>query len=51
MKRLVKVGSYSMYFAGNGFVYRGIWIWNGKRNIRIVPFNRFTEPFGGEEES
>jgi hypothetical protein len=49
MKVLFSIGKYatkgyrSVCWAGKGFVYRGLWIWNGKKNVRIIPFNRFFE--------
>jgi hypothetical protein len=43
MKLLFKIGKYSIYWAGKHFVYRGLWTWNGKKNIRILPLNKFFE--------
>ncbi len=37
-----------LYYAGRGFVYRGIWLWAFKRNTRIIPFNRFANWAGRE---
>lgn len=50
MKRLFKVGKYPVYFAGKNFVYRGIHIWTGKNNVRIIPFNKFSNWTGKEND-
>jgi hypothetical protein len=31
------------YWAGRGFIYRGLWRWNGRRNVRVIPLNRFRQ--------
>lgn len=31
-----------LYFAGNGFTYRGIHFWTGKRHIRLLALNKFN---------
>lgn len=49
MQRLIKLGKYSVSFAGDRFKYQGIWIWTGKRNLRIIPFNRFNNWTGRED--
>lgn len=41
MKRLFKVGKYSFSYAGERFMYKGLWFWTGKKNVRIIPLNRF----------
>lgn len=38
-----------VFWAGDGFVYRGLWIWVFKRNRRIVPLNNPRNWFGREE--
>lgn len=40
MKFLIKLGKYKFYWAGRGFKYMGLWIWNGKKNVRILPLNK-----------
>jgi len=40
MKFLIKLGKYKFYWAGRGFKYMGFWIWNGKKNVRILPLNK-----------
>lgn len=41
MKKLFKLGKYPIYWAGKGFMYQGLWTWNGKRNVRLVALNKF----------
>lgn len=41
MKKLFKVKGKVFYWAGSRFLYRGLWMWNGKENIRIIALNRF----------
>lgn len=43
MKKLSK----NLYWADKNFVYQGLWLWTGKKNIRVVPTNRFTN-WGGK---
>jgi hypothetical protein len=43
MKKLFSIGGKSVYWADKRFQYRGVWIWTGAKNVRIVPFNRFFE--------
>lgn len=31
------------YWAGKGFTHRGLWRWTGRRNVRVIPLNRFRE--------
>lgn len=31
------------YWAGPGFTHRGVWLWTGKRNVRVIPLNRIRE--------
>ncbi len=38
MKKIIN----HVYWAGEGFKYKGLWIWNGKKNIRIIPLNNFN---------
>jgi len=39
-----------LYWAGRRFTHRGLWIWNGKRNLRIVPINRLRQWTGPKEQ-
>lgn len=50
MKRLFNVWKYPVYFAGKHFKYRGFYIWTGKDNVRIIPFNKFTNWIGKEND-
>lgn len=50
MKKLFTIGKCPVYFAGKGFVYRGLYIWTGKRNVRIIAFNRFKYWTGNDED-
>jgi hypothetical protein len=36
-----------VFRAGKGFTHRGLWVWTGRRNIRVIPFNRFLQWTGG----
>lgn len=38
------------YWAGDGFTHRGLWRWTGRRNLRIIPFNKFFEWHGPKKE-
>lgn len=31
------------YWAGKYFTHRGLWRWNGRRNVRIIPLNRIHQ--------
>lgn len=35
-----------LYYAGPGFTHRGVWLWTGKQNVRVIPLNRFREWMG-----
>ena len=42
MKVLFTVGSTSFCWAGKEFMFRGLYVWAFKRNIRIIALNRFS---------
>ncbi len=46
MKKLMSIGKFKFYFAGKRFCYQGLWVWSGKNNIRLLPFNQFSNWFG-----
>lgn len=48
MEKLFTVGKYKVYFAGDRFKYKGIWLWNGVKNFRVIPFNNFKNWTGKE---
>lgn len=39
-----------IYWAGEGFTHRGLWLWIFERNIRIIPTNRFLSWTGGQAD-
>lgn len=41
MKYLITLGKFKFYWAGYNFVYRGLWMWDCSRNIRVIPLNNF----------
>lgn len=36
----------ALYWAGAQFVYRGLVLWTGRRNVRLLALNRFGDWFG-----
>lgn len=49
MKHLFTVSKYKFYWADKGFMYQGLWVWNGVKNFRVLPLNRFKNWTGKEE--
>lgn len=50
MKKLFSLGKISFYWADKGFMFRGLWIWTGKKNVRVIPLNRFSEYAGKNDD-
>jgi hypothetical protein len=50
MKRLFKVWKYTFYWAGNQHLNQGLWVWNGSRNVRVLPLNNFSDWSGSKAE-
>jgi hypothetical protein len=48
MKKVCKIFGKSIYYSGTGFVYHGLWYYNGTHNVRLIALNRFTEWFGDQ---
>lgn len=51
MKKAFRFFGKDIYYADHRFVYRGFWYYNGKHNVRLIAFNRFTEWFGDQVNS
>lgn len=41
MKYMFTIKNTKFYYADKTFMFRGVWIWNGTRNKRVIPFNQF----------
>lgn len=41
MKQLFKISKIIFYFAGDGFMFKGLYMWNGKTQFRVIPLNEF----------
>lgn len=50
MKYLFTVKNIKFYYAGERHLFKGVWIWNGKKNVRIIPFNHFNNWTGRVED-
>ena len=48
MDKLFTVFGKTFYYAGNGFVYRGLFVWTGRSNRRILAFNKFSNWYAEE---
>jgi hypothetical protein len=49
MKKIFTVRGKNFYWGGSKFLYKGIWTWNGKRNVRIIALNNFKNWTGKYE--
>ena len=41
MKQLCTFFGKKIYYANSNFIFNGLFIWTGKTNLRIIPFNKF----------
>lgn len=48
MKHLFNLGRYKFYWAGDQHLYKGLWVWNGTNNVRIIALNHFKNWTGKE---
>jgi len=51
MKELFKIRSLTFYWAGKGFIFRGVYVWTNNQNVRVIALNRFSNWTGKYDEN